>query len=292
MKRKAYDESDFLPGMEGPPGASSKTAAATKSRNAKSRLPRLTKLRLIVASIVLVFATTTSVYAFHVAEDFLIRDSRFAVPILAGTSEPAILIAGAAHASLESIENVFASDIGRSLYLVPMKDRLTSVRAVAWVQDASIARIWPNRLMINVVERKPVAFVTLPSSRFALIDAEGIILPPAPDDFNLPVLRGIKPSEPAEVRKAAVQRMLRLSAELGAAIKDISEIDVSKADNLAVSRPYQGRILKLMLGDRNLAARYNNFVTHFSEIESRVPAAAVLDLRLEDRITVMESAAE
>lgn len=290
MKRKAYDESEMLPGMEAPADASNKGAA--KSRASKPRMPHLTKLRLIVASIVLVLTATTSVYAFHVAEDFLIRDSRFAVPILAGTSEPAILIAGAAHASLETIESVFASDIGRSLYLVPMTDRLAALRQIAWVHDASIARIWPNRLMVNVMERTPVAFITLPSSRFALIDAEGIILPPAPDDFNLPVLRGIKPSEPAEVRKAAVQRMLRLSADLGAAIKDISEIDVSKPDNLAVSRPYQGRILRLMLGDRNLAARYNNFVAHFGEIESRVPGAAVLDLRLEDRITVMESVAE
>ncbi|MEP6960693.1 MAG: hypothetical protein ABI995_01350, partial [Acidobacteriota bacterium] len=74
--------------------------------------------------------------------------------------------------------------------------------------------------------------------------------------------------------------------------KDISEIDVTDTENVAVSRSYKGRILKLMLGDRNLATRYNNFVTHFGEIESRVPSAKTLDLRLEDRITVMESVVE
>ncbi|MEP6963132.1 MAG: FtsQ-type POTRA domain-containing protein, partial [Acidobacteriota bacterium] len=235
MKRKAYDDSEMLPGLEAQSEASAK-AAPSKTRASKRPINRLTKVRLIVGCVALVLFTTTSIYAFHVAEAFLIRDSRFAIPVLEGTSEPAVVIAGAQHASLESIENVFAQDIGRSLYLVPMQDRLTALHHIAWIRDASIARIWPNRLMVNIAERTPVAFVTLPSSRFGLIDAEGVILPPAADTFNLPVLRGIKPSEPLLIRRASVQRLLRLTADLGEAIKDISEIDVTDTENVAVSR--------------------------------------------------------
>src|SRR5256885_3114564 len=127
MKRKTYDESDMLPGME-PHETFGKPAPLTKNKTKPRRIRRLTKLRLIASSIALVFLVTTSVYAFHVTEDFLIRDERFAVPVLQGTSEPAVLITGAAHASLESIENIFALDIGRSLYLVPMQERLAALR--------------------------------------------------------------------------------------------------------------------------------------------------------------------
>jgi cell division protein FtsQ len=170
-----------------------------------------------------------------------------------------------------------------------MNERLESVRNVAWVRDASIARVWPNRLVVHVEERTPVAFVTLPSGKFALIDADGVILPPAKDHFMLPVITGMKANATQELRKAAVDHMLRLSADLGEAMKEVSEVDVASPGNISISRAYEGRSLKLMLGDRNYRTRYQNFLNHFREIETQVPGAKVIDLRLDDRITVVEA---
>jgi cell division septal protein FtsQ len=142
---------------------------------------------------------------------------------------------------------------------------------------------------VNVTERTPVAFVTLPPSRFALIDADGVILPPAQDQFNLPLLRGVKVSDSLDTRRVAVQRMSNLLADLGDAVQDIAEIDVSQPDNISISRPHGGRIVRLLLGDRDYAQRYQTFLNHVSDIDSRVPGAKVLDLRLDDRITVVEA---
>jgi hypothetical protein len=47
-------------------------------------------------------------------------------------------------------------------------------------------------------------------------------------------------------------------------------------------------MITLFLGDHNFAGRYRNFVSHYAEIQRRLPGAAMLDLRLEDRITVVE----
>ncbi len=77
-------------------------------------------------------------------------------------------------------------------------------------------------------------------------------------------------------------------ASLGAAGADIAEVDVSDASNLKVKQPSGGRMVTLLLGERNFAVRYQNFVTHFSEIRQKLPGAATLDLRLEDRITVVD----
>ncbi len=41
-----------------------------------------------------------------------------------------------------------------------------------------------------------MAFVTLGASRFGLIDEDGVILPPAPDRFTLPVLAGVHAADP------------------------------------------------------------------------------------------------
>ena len=47
-------------------------------------------------------------------------------------------------------------------------------------------------------------------------------------------------------------------------------------------------MVTLLLGDRNFDTRYRNFANHFSEIKEKLPGAATLDLRLEDRITVVD----
>lgn len=243
--------------------------------------------RIVAMGLAFCVVLIASLYLFHRLEQFLIRDPRFALAGVDGDAS-AIEIAGAAHASRAQIERVFSIDLGRSVYLLPLADRRDALRSVDWVKDASIARLWPNRVVVKVQERKPVAFLTLAPSRFALIDEDGVILPPAADRFALPVLTGVRASDAMSDRRDRVHRMLRLTRDLGEDARNISEIDVSDRDNLKVTAPQSGHMVTLLLGDRNFALRYQNFVNHFSEIKRRLPDAATLDLRLEDRITVVE----
>lgn len=250
----------------------------------------ISRTRVIVGSIALVFLAGASLYAFNVTEQFLIRDPRFRVATADGASDQVLRVTGVSHASIQAVESIFAADSGQSLYLVPLEERLEALRNVDWVRDASIARVWPNRLVVNVIERVPVAFIRVQSTRFQLIDADGVILPVAKDQFNLPVLQGTKPTDDLATRHAAVERMLRLSADLGEAVmKDVSEIDVTNLENVAITVPHNGHIVKLQLGDRNYNERYQTFVKHSGDIDSKVPGAKVMDLRLDDRITVVEA---
>ena len=193
---------------------------------------------------------------------------------------------------------MFAEDFGRSVYLIPMSERRASLRTVDWIKDASVARFWPNRIVVGVSERKPVAFVALgspsdtasgvDSRRAALIDEEGVILPAARDRFTLPVLLGVRASDPLADRRERVQRMLRLMKDLGDASRAVSEVDVSDPDNLKVSEPFDGRMVTLLLGDRNFALRHQNFCEPLRRDPAEAARRSVLDLRLEDRITVVE----
>ena len=281
MARRSYDGTGVLPGLEEDERPAPKKTATNSARKLRVSAPRLIALFVTVAVVL-----SAILFALHLIEQFLIMDPRFA---LGGPGDDSSLqISGAAHISRPAIEKIFADDEGVSVYLIPLAERRDAIREVAWVREASVARVWPNRLIVRVQERTPVAFVQLSTSRFGLIDAQGVILPPATDRFKLPVLSGVRAGDPAAKRREGVQRMLRLTADLGDATANISEIDVSDGDNLKVSQPYDGRILTLLLGDRNFAARYRNFLTHYSQIQQRLPGAAVLDLRLEDRITVVE----
>src|SRR5579883_619760 len=126
-----------------------------------------------------------------------------------------------------------------------MNDRRATLRAVDWVKDASIVRLWPNRVLVRVNERTPVAFIALSQSKFGLIDEDGVILPPATDRFTLPVLAGVRASDPPTDRRDRVHRMMKLAKELGEETSKISEIDVSDPDNLKVTAPFDGRMVTL-----------------------------------------------
>jgi len=256
--------------------------------------PAVPILRVVAWSVLIASALVAIFLVYNRVERFLIRDERFTLngPDSAGAAQT-LEIQGASHVSTRAVEGVFSEDLGRSVYLIPLTERQASLRTVDWVKDASVARMWPNRLQVRIEERVPVAFVTLgksrsTSSKFGLIDEDGFILPPTPDRFGLPVLAGVRASDSPAQRSKNVHRMMRLLRELGDKARNLSEIDVSDPDDITIMEPRDGRVLKLLLGDRNFAVRYQNFVGHYAEIVERLPGAVTLDLRLEDRITVVE----
>ena len=105
---------------------------------------------------------------------------------------------------------------------------------MAWVRDASVARVWPNRVMVRVQERTPVAFVRLDASRFGLIDDDGVILPPATDRLASGAGRR-QASDPVAKRRERRAAHAAPDRDLGDATANISEIDVSDRDNLKVT---------------------------------------------------------
>jgi cell division protein FtsQ len=286
MARRPNEESEKDDGMLAPMDPGNDAALRSRPR-VRGVSPRpVSRVKIVVRVLGLAFFLGSGLYGFHRVEQFLIRDPRFALNGDGGAST--LEIRGSTHASTAALEAAFRDDAGLSVYLMPLALRRDALRNVDWVKDAAVARAWPNRVLVKVSERNPVAFVTLAPSRFGLIDEDGVILPPATDRFHLPVLTGVKPSDPIEERRKRVHRMTALMASLGPATGDIAEVDVSDPANLKVKQPSGGRMVTLLLGERNFATRYQNFVTHFSEIRQKLPGAATLDLRLEDRITVVD----
>ena len=246
--------------------------------------------RLFLGGIVLV----GGLYGCYRAERFVINDPRFLLPTPEyGLESPGLQVNGVHHTSRLEVLRVFANDFGRSLYLVPLKRRREQLLDISWIKNASVARIWPNRLMVRVTERRPVAFIQTASiprqfSRFALIDADGVILETPPRaNFKLPVVTGVRAAEAEAVRRQKVHRLMRLMSDLGALGNRVSEVDVSDGDDLRVTTAADSHAVVLLLGNHDFAQRFENFVNHYAEIQQRLPGATVLDMRLEDRITVV-----
>jgi cell division protein FtsQ len=268
-----------------------KSESAASAKASRSWLSILSySARIAVAGVVLV----AGLYGLNRAERFLVRDPRFSlIPPDFGLESSSLQLEGVRYASRNAILRVFAPDFGRSVYLLPLAQRRDKLRELDWVKDVSISRIWPNRAYVRIHEREPVAYVQLTASdrraRAGMIDANGVLLQqPAHARFELPVMTGIRSDEVLPQRRDKVRRLLLMMKDIGPLGERVSEVDVSDRSNIKVTARAMNRAVVLWLGDQNFAGRLQNFVNHYPDIQRKLPGATTLDLRLDDRITVVE----
>ena len=223
---------------------------------------------------------------------FMLHDPRFALQCdPAGVACAGLEVHGAVHSNMARIKAVFAHDAGQSVFDIPLAERRRHLLAVDWVREASVMRVWPNRISVTVAERVPVAFASLPiggSARhwLALIDEQGVLLTlPPRSRFPLPVLSGITEDQSEAERQKRVEAMQHLLADLGPQAKDISEINAATIEDMRVVTAIDGNAVELWLGDQHYRSRYTNFQSHYREMRQD-SQAAVFDLRLDDRILV------
>jgi cell division protein FtsQ len=257
--------------------AASKTSGAPKVT--KPRFNARLWLRVVLWSGIFAGAA----YGAKEVHSFLLSDPRFEFRNLE--------LRGAVYTSRERLQGVFAPDAHLSVFHMPLAERRRHLLAIDWVRTATIERVWPNRIVVTITERTPVAFARLPmpgSQRhwLALIDEEGILLSiPPKTRFSLPVLSGITEEQTDEDRRARVDSMQHLLADLGPQAKDISEVNAASAQDIRVIADVEGQGLELWLGDQHFRSRYVNFLNHYGEIKSHSENARIFDLRMDDRIS-------
>jgi cell division protein FtsQ len=254
-------------------------ARETKKMAGRSRW----RLWLIWAA-VLGACASTAVAAFKV-HDYAMASPSFT---LSRERPEALSVEGLRYAPRSAVMQVFAGDFGHSVFSVPLDERRRRLLAIDWVEDASVSRVWPDRLTVRIRERKPVAFVSFRSG-VLLIDAHGVLLDlPAQSHFTFPVLSGVREDQDEAQRAESVRTLLRLQQELGARSADISEVNTADPDNLQVVVHVDRQTVAVLLGDSNFGVRYQKFLSHFAEIRKKSPDGNTFDLRLDDRITVKE----
>lgn len=225
-------------------------------------------------------------------ERFFMRDVRFALERAPeyGDPPPNLHIEGLRHADREMILKVFEEDLGRSVFMLPLDKRRIELLSKPWIKEASISRLWPNRVSVQILERKPVAFVKREGgAETTVIDGDGVLMEAPPSaTFSLPVVAGVGPEVEDEARRLRMRRVERLIKDLGEHVKEIGEIDCADSENLRVMQPFHGRAVTLILGNRNFKMRYENFLSMADQLMEKLPNAITFDLRLEEQVTAAE----
>jgi cell division protein FtsQ len=234
---------------------------------------------------------------------FLSSDPRFVLAAEDGPSA-SLVVEGNRRVPRAAVLRVFAADRGHSVADVDLERRRQELRRIDWVRDAAVRRVWPDRILVRLSEREPVAMIQVPagiSGRFgeplrmqpALIDAEGVILPMnGPVQGSLPLLLGVRQEQDVEERGRRVRLMLRVLRELAPAASRIPEVDLTDPENVRVSYQTPEHLVLLVLGNERYLERLNVFLSHYEAIRDRLSHRAVLDLTTEGRITLVEASSE
>ena len=87
--------------------------------------------------------------AFEISKRYLERDARFRI-----TGSGDIQAGGLAEVTRADILPVFGEDIGRNIFFVPLSQRRKQLEKIPWVERASVMRLLPDQIRVQVVERR------------------------------------------------------------------------------------------------------------------------------------------
>ena len=195
----------------------------------------------------------------------------------------------------EAVRQQFVHDRGRSVLLISLDARRSQLQELPWVEQASVQRILPNRIRVELTERTPVAFLRN-GSELALMDAHGVLLyRPDGEEFHFPIVTGISESMPREERERHMQiyqEFLKDADLVRAGSRDnVSEVDFSNPRDLRVvmtglSNATDPQAVTLHFGQDNFTTKYKNVVDNFSAWQAKNRHIQSLDLQYSRQVVV------
>jgi cell division protein FtsQ len=228
-------------------------------------------------------------FAANRAKIYLERDSRFRI---AGASH--IQSVGLSEVTRAQLIPVFGEDIGRNVFYVPLSERRKELEAIPWIQQATVMRLLPDQIRVDIVERKPVAF-TRHGQQIGLVDASGVLLDMAPPamaahHYSFPVLTGIDAGDKPASRQARMALYSRMMSDLDSNgqrnSEQLSEIDLTDPEDARVLMPEQSTDILAHFGEDHFLERYQRYKSHIAEWRQQYPTLAEVDLRYDHQVVL------
>lgn len=207
-------------------------------------------------------------------------------------SSDAIELSGNRNVTREQVFEAFGPDISRNVFLIPLDERRHQLEQIAWVESATVMRLMPNRIRVELRERTPVAFVQA-GSRVLLADSNGVLMEiptEGQQKYSFPVITGNQENEAASQRAARLQIYTRLIRDLDSGganySRDVDEVDLSDPEDvrIVVTDP-EGQVL-IHLGSSSFLERYKVFQTHAQEWRQQFKKLESVDLRYDRQVVV------
>ena len=263
--------------------------SAGKNRRIRKSLIPQTKWGRIGAGVGVAVVLGALGTAMWMTARFFTHDDRFRI----ATSQ-SIEITGNSHVTRSQLLSIFGEDVERNIFHVPLTQRKADLERLPWVQHATVMRLLPNRIRVQVVERTPVAFVRQ-GSDIGMVDASGVLLDIPPDapgnpNYSFPVVTGIKAEEPMSTRAPRMKLYERFLHDLDSGgekvSSHVSEVDLSDPEDVKALIP-EGNIEVLVhFGQDQFLERYKKMQNHMAEWKQMYPRLSSVDMRYERQVVL------
>jgi len=225
---------------------------------------------------------------------YLLYSPRFAL-----ADPDQVEVSGNRYVTRAAVLEKFYPDRGRSVLRMPVDERRGALEAIPWVERATVQRLLPNRIRVELVERTPVAFLRQ-GTELALVDAHGVILErPMQGEFRFAVVTGVSEAMPLEERerrmKLYVQFLNDVEVAKPGASAHVSEVDLAEATDLRATladmpelsegENAQGAVL-VHFGDKEFLSRFQIFLQNIGQWRAAVGRVESVDLRFDRQVVV------
>src|SRR6266498_3260387 len=250
----------------------------------RSPLPKKTATKILWAMLAILVACVFAIGAsvlYHYGQ----HSWRFRL-----NSSDDIEMTGLGNVTRSQVMEVMGGDIGRNVFFIPLDERQKQLEQIPWIESASVMRFAPNRIKIAIHERTPVAFARI-GSRILLVDASGVLMDISTrKKYSFPVILGMNTGEPLSTRAARMKIYNELVRELGSSgghySQDLSEVDLSDAEDVKVlTNDPDGEVL-VHVGSSNYLDRFKIYVAHLREWRQQFENLESVDLRYDRQIIV------
>ena len=109
---------------------------------------------------------------------------------------------------------------GEYLFAPDMRQAQIKVQRLSWVDDAMVRRLWPNRIVVHIIEREPVA-LWQENGRVQVVDSSGLVIEAAnAGDFSdLPLVVGVNAAPKAQEIYDALVLSPEVTSRLSAIVR-------------------------------------------------------------------------
>jgi len=181
---------------------------------------------------------------------------------------------------------------GQNILAIRLDDWRQRLMTSPWVEDVVVRRVLPSTLDVVVRERTPMGIARIGRDLY-LVDQHGAVIDefgPSYADLDLPVIDGLAqpPREGPPVldpgRTALAARLLADVAAHEQIAARVSQIDVRDHRDAVVL--LDGDTVMLRLGDRDFAARLQDYLDVATSLKDRMSTIDTVDLRFGERMYV------
>ncbi len=236
----------------------------------------------VIGATLLTAATFATRFALHSPQLLLVRPDQ-------------IDVSGNHIVPREEIQKLFLHDRNRSILQIPLDTRRSQVQEVSWVEEASVQRILPNRLRVEITERTPIAFFRN-GAELTLIDAHGVLLDrPEGEDFHFPIVTGLSENMPREERERRMRTyqdfMNAIELVRTGSVATVSELDLGNPRDLravltGLSAATDSHAVTVHFGQTDFTGKFRMLIDNFAQWQASAGRVQSIDLQYSRQVVV------